>query len=304
MNEIELTGLQGHNPLAFLAALGVLRTASALRKGRPMRMHWVESDGGWCPVLLSAFASPDELAESVHEALLSMRGHPAFGFADDLTIDGATFRGVAREAATVARPDDRVFADFIAGFAADGLPPDDPKVGRIQDTGLRTMSGAGHQHFLGFMRELVDGTTVAHLRSSLFERWSYTDEKPSLRWDPQDDRRYALRWREPSGDPVRTMRGANRLAIEAIPLLPTFPVGSKLATTAFRTWRRVGTFLTWPIWTCPASVDSVRSLLASSELRQRQPDRSALTARGVVEVFRSQRITQGKYRNFTPAEPA
>jgi hypothetical protein len=65
------------------------------------------------------------------------------------------------------------------------------------------MSGAGHQHLLGFMKQLVRLTTREQVGAALFAQLTSEDEGPSLRWDPQDDRRYALRWKEPSGDKIR-----------------------------------------------------------------------------------------------------
>lgn len=120
---------------------------------------------------------------------------------------------------------------------------------------------------------------------------------------PQDDRRYALRWHEPSGDPIRTVRGANRLAIEALPVFPTAPVGQELNTTGFTQRRGKGVFLTWPIWKPMIELDIVRSLLAHSELQSERPNRKKLSKMGIAEIYRSQRITQGKFRNFTQSYP-
>jgi hypothetical protein len=135
----------------------------------------------------------------------------------------------------------------------------------------------------------------------------------NLRWDPIDDRRYALRWKNPSADPPTTMRGANRLAIEALPLFPTAPNGDELATTCFRS--RKGTFFTWPIWEGELSLPVVQMLLqrSISRLGESSDDEAATVndgtamatqrkALGIVAVFRSQRITVGKFRNFTPAK--
>lgn len=175
---------------------------------------------------------------------------------------------------------------------------------KIFDTGLRIMSGAGHQHFLAFMCQLLRETSVEQIEAALFYRWTYSDPGPSLRWDPVDDRRYALRWAEPSGDPIQTVRGRNALAVLGLSLLPTQPRGARnLATTGFHRIPRKGTFLTWPIWEHPIPLDVVRSVLALKELQEDRPPRAALAPRGIIEIFRSQHITQGKYRNFTVAWP-
>ncbi len=299
-----LPGLQGNNLLGFLAALGTFRTATRALPDVGIRMAWHGASDGWVPLLQSSVAlSREGLVQSMLPALKGMAGHPALSFADDLAITRERFAAVAAQAHAAATCEERVFADFVAAFGCEALVTED-KEPRVQDTALRTMSGAGHQHFLGFMRELADKTEADHLRTSLFEPWEYADGKPSMRWDPHDDRRYALRWKEPSGDRVATVRGANRLAIEALPLLPTAPVGRMLQTTGFRRSRRDGVRITWPIWEAPAASETVRSLLSLPELQNLSPDRLRLQAMGIVEIYRSERITQGKYRNFTPAVPA
>ncbi len=299
-----LNGLDGSNPLGFLAAVGVLRVATKADSYSDWRVRWEMRGGHWSPVLLGdKVLAADGLIELLVPALTEMKGDHAFGFADDLTINCEEFRQVAQAACNAADLKDRHYADFIAAFGCDSVPIS-AKNSRIQDTALRTMSGAGHQHFIGSMRELVEKTNPGHLRASLFEQWQYSDSKPSLRWDPVDDRRYALRWKEPSGDPVRTMRGANRLAVEALPLFPTAPGERNLHTTGFTQRRGEGVLFTWPIWEVPLNIDTVRSLLSLAELQEPRPDRKSLFAKGVVEIFRSQRITRDKYRNFTPAVPA
>ena len=299
-----LNGLDGSNLLGFLAAVGVLRVATKADSQANYRARWEIRAGHWSPVLLGdTTLTAGGLIELLMATLTETKGDQAFGFADDLTINCEEFRKVAQSACNAADLTDRHYADFIAAFGCDSLPIS-AKDSRIQDTALRTMSGAGHQHFVGSMRKLVAETNPDHLRGTLFEPWQYSDPKPSLRWDPLDDRRYALRWKEPSGDPVRTMRGANRLAVEALPLFPTAPGERDLHTTGFSQRRGEGVLFTWPIWEVPLTIDTVRSLLSLAELQKPQPDRKRLLARGVVEIYRSQRITRDKYRNFTPAVPA
>ena len=300
-----LKGLDGGNPLGFLAAVGTLRVATLADPGVEWRLRWDAHGGTWAPSILGGGTlSANGLIELLALALAGTGDNPAFGFAKNLNIGPEEFRSVAQSASGAATLQDRCYADFIAAFGSDGLTVSGRNA--IQDTALRTMSGVGHQHFLGSMRELAETTNPDHLRSSLFEPWRYQDDRPSLRWDPADDRRYALRWQNPSNtakSPIRTMRGANRLAVEALPLFPTTPGERRLNTTGFSQRRGEGVFFTWPIWEGPLSMDVVRSLLSLGELQAPRPDRIWLRARGVVEVYRSQRITTGKYRNFTAALP-
>lgn len=312
MTEITLTGLDGGNPLAFLAALGSLRTSSLQWPEVVTRMAWVKDEGSLHPRLsLELDVSDDEWLAGISSALCRMVGHPALAIADDLTIACAHFRNAALAAQTVAKPEDRRFADFVAAFGNEVVEThaNGKKTGKISDTAFRTMSGSGHQHFLGTMRILVSDTKDAHLRKALFLPWRYDDpvEKHTMRWDPNDDVRYALQWRNPSGDPERkdagSIWGANRLAIEALPLFPTGPHGKRLETTGFTQRREQGVAWTWPIWSGALTLDTIRSLLTLPVLQEQSPNRLRLGKIGVVEIFRCQRITQGKFRNLTQAWP-
>ncbi len=303
MKGITLTGLNGANPLGFLAALGVLSALHDL-DGR-VQVSW-RADTEWHPVL----HTPEDLDEDglVGQIAAALAGQSVGAFevpsgvvdkpvADNLTVSGTAFREFA-SSQTTSRG-----LDFASAFACDALVDEN---GRVLDTAFRTMSGAGHQHFLKSMRDLAVGTTPAHIREALFGPWQYDDDPPIMRWDPSDDRRYALRWREPSGDPIRTVRGANRLAIEGLRFFPAMPLGRRLETTGIIGSRASDTYFTWPIWTCAIGAPVIRSLLAMPELRAPSPTvepstRADLLARGIVGVFRSQRITVGKFRNFGPS---
>ena len=244
----------------------------------------------------------DTVLTKLHAALAGFAGHYSITVDKDLKISGERFRGLAERAATdYLDGTDGRGAAMTAAFGCDAVVDDN---GQIEDTAFRTMSGAGHQHFLEFMDVLARETTVEQLREALFGPWLYRDSSPVMRWDSEDDRRYALRWDEPSKDPVRTVRGANRLAIASLPFFPVVPVGNEVATAGFKGKGRRDTFITWPIWSGWLGSDAVRSLLASKEVQERRPKSGELLrARGVVARYRSQRINPtSKYRNFTPAE--
>lgn len=295
-----LSGLDGSNPLGFLAAVGALRTVSLAEPEADWRMKWLVHEGAWTPALLATPpVSADKLVGLLCTAL-RRESTPEFGFSKNLNIKPELFKVQAEAAQGQAKLQDRHHADFIAAYGCETLWTKD---GKVQDTALRTMSGAGRQNFLGTMEGLVADTKEYHLRHALFETWTYTDSKLGLRWDPEEDRRYALRWANPSdGRGVSTVRGANRLAVEALPLLPTAPGERELQTTGFsKQGKRV--LFTWPIWKVAVDVDVVRSLLALPELQRTEPNRERLNARGVAEVLQSERIAVREYRNFTRALP-
>jgi len=303
--ELTLPALQGSGLLGFLAALGVFRTLATLPETSDVRMCWVPGGVSYCPVLqLRAPAEPDSVVEKLHTALRGLAGQYVITVDKDLKITRANFRKLATKAADdFLSHTNSTAAGMVAAFGCDAVCNDE---GMIEDTGFRTMSGAGHQHFLEFMNVLARETTVEQLHEALFGPWRYRDSSPTMRWDAEDDRRYALRWDEPSKDPVRTVRGANALAVTALPLFPVVPTaGNSVATTAFVGRGSRDTFVAWPIWSAWLSVDVVRSLLAIKEMESREAEAATYrNALGVVAVYRSQRITLGKYRNFTPAEAA
>ena len=206
---IVLSGLDASNPLAFLAALGTLRTLSLAWPDRNVRMAWRQDAGAWRPVVKASVASvAGEIIDTLHSHLATMKGHCALSLGDDLKVSNHFFRQHARKAVVGAHSGSaasRTTAAFAASFACDALANNQ---GTVQDTALRTMSGAGHQHFLKTMRLIVEQTTAQHLQETLFELWKYDDPLTNLtlRWDPGDDSRYALQWRDPSGDPDRRCR--------------------------------------------------------------------------------------------------
>lgn len=299
-NALLLSGLDGSNPLAFLAAVGTLRVATEFEQENDWRLTWKLRNGAWTPLLFGGKCGASKLITSLRQAL-NGESAPEFEFAKNLNISPEEFRRVAEQAQGESSRTTRRYADFISSFGCEVITTSDGKC--IEDTALRTMSGAGHQHFLGTMKKLAEQTQNHHLRRALFESWDYADEKLGLRWDPEEDRRYALRWKAPSSDTIRTMWGANRLAVEALPLFPTAPFGRRLDTVGFATRARL-VFFSWPIWNGNLSLNVMRSLLTSPEITREVPNRALLKAKGVVEIYRSQRVTVGKYRNFQHAKPA
>lgn len=307
-NDILLRGIDGANPLGFLAAIGTLRVLS-LGAG-DIRLRWTKHENAWRPVLaMDATLEERVLVKHLSTKLATSIPPEVFALGDNPSVSRDIFRAYAQASARTALDGDRIRSDFATAFA--GEHPVD-KGGKVPDTALRTMGGAGHQHFLKFMRNFIEQVQPEHLHKTLFGPWRYDDpvQNMTLRWDPSDDIRYALRWSNPSGDPNRksmgSMWGANRLAIEALPLFPTLPTRRQLETVGFHTQGARKTYLTWPIWDVFAGVDTVRSLLDMAALHH--SDRAGmkpkgLGARGITEVYRSRRLTTGKFRNFTMGAP-
>jgi hypothetical protein len=125
-----------------------------------------------------------------------------------------------------------------------------------------------------------------------------------MRWDIEEDRRYALRWKDPQADTTTSQWGANRLAIEALPLKQTAPVGGRLKTTGFVSGGKKNTYFFWPIWSCPISIDIFKSVIGYVTGIDSK-NTPIFQSMGIDAVFRSQRIWKGNppndYSNFCPA---
>jgi hypothetical protein len=125
-----------------------------------------------------------------------------------------------------------------------------------------------------------------------------------MRWDPIEDRRYALMDRDPtsSGNKTRTMWMANLLAYRALAIFPSAPFRQRLQTAG---WDPDQKTFAWPLWEWSLNLDAVRSLVQLRELVKERPDASTLRARGIAAVYRAHRLLVGsggnRKVNFSPA---
>lgn len=298
-----LNGLDGSNPLGFLAAIG---TAVVSQDVFPeIRLGWEQTEGGWRPSLAGCGDDEQEFAEKLSEALQDA-SMTVFDVDKKMPFDADRFSDALRDTQVHSSIADRRDVDFLASFGTELYP--DEKNGQFQDSRFRMVrsgdsAGQGLPFYAKEMRKKVG---IDHIQRTLFHAWDYQDTGYSLRWDPIEDQRYALRWRDPSKLSQGTMLAANSLAIEALQWFPVvMPVGNQAQTTGFQRVGRRETYFVWPIWTPMAGMETVRSLLALDDLCKEPVPRSSLVKRGIEEVYRSQRIRQNQYySNFLVAIPA
>jgi hypothetical protein len=374
--EIVLTGIDGANPLGFLAALG---TVVVMRRiVVHARLGW-QRGVVWRPIISGALPVIPETDQVDIDALccaiaLELRGTPVGEDAEanrraaqavyDQTKNAITrkrkeirdlrLRGKERQAAIDAgvapleqelrqarevwlttlqnavprpelalgkhidcRPDEfrahagnffestnpacREPLDFLGSFASDACA-ESPE--RVLASFFCFITGSGHQYFLDTARALAGTVTDERVCATLFEPWTYSDETLSMRWDPTEDRQYALLDRDPTatGNKPRTEWGANLLAYQALVLFASAPSVRGFWTTG---WDRPRPSMniheacfTWPLWETPILPDTIRSLLQLDELTAGQPNRPVLQARGVAAAYRAQRIKVGSGANF------
>ena len=200
MSSMVFRGIEGSNPLGFLAAAGALRLLDLMWRDREVRLRWIRDDGWRAEVLGLPLEDEAELCRLLHEKA-SWAPLDSFGeLGDDVTVERPLFERVVRQVVAGTTAGDRRAADFAAAFGSDVC--EDKDKNRIQYTDLCFITGSGHQHFLGTARALAESAGTEHLREALFGPWRRADRSLSLRWDPGDAKEYALQWDDPSGEGV------------------------------------------------------------------------------------------------------
>jgi hypothetical protein len=301
---LTLNGIDGGNPLGFLAALGAAIVTSSFCQ--ETRFCWCLEGGSWRPVLHGCTTDKARFIGQLHDALKAESLSP-FQIDNKLPFSVVLFETTLREAQRSATPTDRRMTDFLAAFGSE-ISPEKGAFQASRFRMVRSGDSAG-QGLPAYARAIRGAANRPALERTLFMPWDYRDRGFSLRWDPIEDQRYALRWHDPSksspSDGPGTMFGANSLAIEALQWYPTMFQGNRLSTTGFHRNSKNEVWFTWPIWNTPVSLDAVRSLLALSDLQVAQPPRAHLVKRGIVEAYRCQRIQQNQYySNFASGRPA
>jgi len=295
MSSLQGRGPEGGHLLGFLCSLGALAVLTRVAPRARPRLHWSDV-GVWRPVwTLDDPVDEEGLVDLLHGALGTVPGPEFTGLGltlSKLPVD--RFQAFAADAAEASTPTQRRWADFAAAY---GVAVGD----RFHETPLH-MHNQGQLRFFKDVCGLVEGTGRDHLRRALFEPWRYADPQPTMRWDPVDDRRYAYRADDPSGSklaPIRTVRGANRLAIEALPCFPVVPRAHRAPAAGFR--RRDGEWVArWPIWTAPVDLRVAQSLIRHPDVAGVPQHAERLRRLGVSEVFESRRV-EPRYRSFTTA---
>jgi hypothetical protein len=286
MTEYVCTGPDGGNLLGFLCSLGIFAIMERRWPSGHPRMRWERGDR-WRPILSHDGETPaEEFISAMYEELKARRDSPEFKELEKLPTNREAFRAFALSAARRATPVDHTMADFVVAFGCESAG------GEMVDTALRI---ARSHEFLRFISNAHD-VTLKQVREATFGPWAYKDNASTLRYDPLDDRQFALRGRDPTESPTWCVKAANAFASEALRFFPVAPGSGE--TTGFFS----GAF-SWPLWTVPISPDVLRCLLGHPDVVADRPNQATLQAMGVAEVYRSRRVTNDKYRNFTPAHP-
>ena len=296
MSETHLTGLEGTNPLAFLAALGVQEVIEP--DSEQPRLWWSDDitphavlDGNFS-IERIADRALDVFSQWKNSSLLNPRQPDGsiMKKGDELKLVSEDIRRYLAQARQ-RRP----AAALVTALVAEGSL-DNQGVAKPTDLYFT----AGQQKFLDMVRKIFDGTSLDDLRVGLEGPWKYESKLPSLMWDVSDDRVYALSADNPSKDKKLTNPGPEALAVLGLSLHPVFAGRERTLTQGCSGSWKSGNY-SWPLWRKPASHRVVRSLLAHAyDMERYQWFRSW----GIFKILRSsiRRSDQGGYGTFGPPE--
>lgn len=295
MKEVHLTGLEGTNPLGFLAALGV-QVAFATKPTQP-KMWWSDD--------VIPHAVTDHAVDCIVDQILhvlplwkespavnpTLNGSP-MPKGDELKISSDNIRRYLDQARQ-----HQVTGDLGLSLVAEGSLD---KQGAAKPSDLYFT--AGQQKFLVSIRKIMDGASEDDVRSGLLGPWKYSSVLPSMGWDVTDDRTYALSSCNPSSEKKLTNPGPEALAVLGLSTHNVFArTGRTVTLGCSETWKN--SKYTWPIWNRPASPYSVKSLLAHAYIDVGHRSRW-FASWGIRTILQStiRRSSQGGYGTFSPPE--
>jgi hypothetical protein len=304
MSGVHLTGLEGTNPLGFLAALGV-QVAFASEPEQP-RLWW--SDDIVPHAVVDRNFSIDRVADQAMKVFAQWKDSPAVS---PRRPDGSAMS--KGDELKLTPEDTRIYlslADECESWSA--LITALVAEGSLDNNGAAKPSDlyftAGNQKFLKMVRNILQGVSLDDVLAGLRGPWKYESKMESLKWDVSDDRVYALMAYSPgdSNSPDRklTNPGPEALSILGLTLHPVF--GSR-GRTLTQGWS--GSWMTrsyaWPIWRNPASPYAVKSLLAhaSTDVPTATERHRWFGSWGLIRVLRSSVRPSGQgYGTFGPPE--
>ena len=304
MSGTPLAGLDGTNPLGFLAALGV-QVAFADEETQP-RLWW--SDDVAPHAIVDDVFSVGQISDRALEAFADWKDSPAV---NPRRPDGSMMPNGDK---LKLKPEDiRIYLEqSVTCESGGGLASALVAEGSLDNKGEAKPTDfyflAGQQELLKMARKVL--CTVSHneIVSGLEGPWRYESGAPSFGWDVTDDRVYALRAIDPSDSSEKklTNPGIEALALLGLSLYPVFAGRGRTETQGCSgTWK--SGWYSWPLWGRPASPHAVKSLLAHAYDHPAAAHRARWYGSwGVMTVFRSpiRRTSQGGYGTFGPPEVA
>lgn len=294
--ETHLTGLEGTNPLGFLAALGI---QIIFEEELEQPKLWWSSDVTPHAIVEGSFT----VERIVSQAL---KVFPLWAKSPALA---PSFGGKAKNDAKFSTAEDirkylkkSISCQYAASFATSLIAEDSvDNQGNAKPTDFYFT--AGQMKFLKFAREILTECTSAEIESGLLGPWDYKSDLPSMMWDIADDRQYALSASDPSKNKKLSNPGPEALAIIGLCTHPVFKGDDRTLTTGCSGKWKTGQYI-WPIWQYPCSPDAVKSLLWHATSNSPAKASRSYKAWGISKILKSriQRSDQGGYGTFYPPQ--
>jgi hypothetical protein len=333
MSELPLPGLRATEPIGFLAAIGLLRVCTQRKSLGLVKLGWSD-DAGW-PAVLHTDRECDRDG-LIDDLLAHMRGRSAAsafnGRADpprvnrsapwlspnhwdDIKVPCDDYRSLLATARVTTDERNREAADFLSALGSELIAVGGKDA--VKPSALHMTSG--NQAFLETARELglsLDAAEPSHRKAScppdeafqeaVFDArsegtrgWHAADEFSAIGYDPAREAVYALVATAPTTAGPRSTRAAVWLAVEALPLFPSLPVGRRLRTRGFDIR---STAFRWAVWEESLSLNAVRTIVGSRDANEMRPVVGRLRRLGIRAVMESARVTIGQgYGQFRPA---
>lgn len=271
-----LEGLEPDNLLAFLALLGLLRAIELTRPEWRPRAYWDLDALPLRPVLTTESPTTSgELSKAAFDGLLVFRDAlRPFSWPrrkNGSAAKTALFSTRSRQRALAKRcvsslsactPQSkkrRVWELRCDLIACSGATQFKAKVkDNFEPTPLKLPSA--QMTFIGAQFDLIAHCSSEEIFRSLFTPWTYSFSGNSLRFSPDEARRYAYRATDPSLEASRTDLGASALSGLGLLAFPMSDARPHWRMVAYAGRRSEGE-ITWPIWGESASLSSIVAML-------------------------------------------
>ena len=292
MNSIECLGIDGTNPLGFLASMGALRVATLHDSNAKMRWN---IDVAQPYPILDTTLSQDEFAQCCADEIKNVEKW--LPKRDIISTDPDSFRrdfeSVEKRLLQASQESVELsFMDYIAAFGSDGVCKTNSSAISVSDLSFSN-GNSGQCLFKDYRAISANPSINADLiRMNILGHQKKYGKQISLNWDPGTLRSHALRWKKPADDAKekKVDWAMDTLAFLGLAAFPAVPVDDKLQTTAIFKNSKLGDAFIWHLWKSDISYKVACSLLTSSK-----------THCGCVS-YASRRINpDGKRYYFAPA---
>lgn len=264
MTRTVFKGINGSNPLGFMASVGLLRLVHGLDDRARLgftedgAFHaWIECD----PAL-------NDIAGIVAKDAEDAAGPQPWR----LEYEKQEKRGIKVVADLKAPPEqfskylNSAIDEWLAGRSeqsdyAVAYGTDVARDGKGNTKPTAFHFTAANQQFLGAVEETRGKITKEWVTASLDDCNDKMKPGMNLRWDPDAERSRALMGVNPNDDGTTVNAPLEWLAFRGLPAFPSVPVRSRIVTCAVTGRRQDELRFHWPLWSCGASCATVRSLL-------------------------------------------